>query len=64
MAMSTQFLETIDNKNARWNRIGQSFGEHNVSMVCRTKLLNQLGVRTPIERLHNFIETLKSDRAD
>ena len=47
---------TIDNKNIRRNRIGQHFGEDNGSMVCRTKLLNQLGVTTPIESLHNLIE--------
>ena len=53
---------TIDNKNVRRNRIEQNFGKDNGSMVCRTKLLNQLGVTEPIESLHNLIETLKSDR--
>ena len=43
----------IDNKNIRRNRIGQNLGEDNGSMVCRTKLLNQLGVTAPIESLHN-----------
>ena len=46
----------------RRNRIGQNFGNDNGSMVCRTKLLKQLGVTTPIESLHNLIETIKSDR--
>ena len=41
------------------NRIGQNFGKDNESLVCRTKLLNQLGVTIPIESLHNLIETLK-----
>ena len=31
-------------------------------MVCRTKVLNQLGVTAPIESPHNSIKTLKSDR--
>ena len=53
---------TIDNKNVRRNRIGQNLGKDNGSMVCRTKLLSQLGVTAPIESLHNLIETLKSDR--
>ena len=52
----------IDNENVRRNRIGQNVGKDNGSMVCRTKLLNQLGVTAPIESLHNLIETLKSDR--
>ena len=34
------------------------------TMVCRTKLLNRLGLTTPIENLHNLIETLKSDRPE
>ena len=52
----------IDNKNVRRNRIGQNLGEDNGSIVCKTKLLNQLGVTAPIESLHNLFETLKSDR--
>ena len=45
-------------------RIRQNFGEDDGSMVCRTKLLNQLRVTAPIENLHNLIETLKSDRPE
>ena len=55
---------TIDNKNVRRNRIDQNFGEDNGSIVCRTKLLNQLGVTAPIESLQNLIETLKYDRPE
>ena len=54
----------INNKNVRRNLIGQHFGKDNGSLVCRTKLLNQLGVTAPIESLHNLIETLKSDRPE
>ena len=54
----------IDNKNIGRNRIGQNLGEDDGSMVCKTKLLNQLGVTAPIESLHNLIETLKSDRPE
>ena len=50
---------TIDYTNVRRNRIGQNLGKDNGSMVCRTKLLSQLGVTAPIESLHNLIETLK-----
>ena len=44
---------TNDNKNVKRNRIGQNFGQDNGSMVCKIKLLNQLGVTAPIESLHN-----------
>ena len=53
---------TIDNKNVRRNRIGQNLGKDNGSMVCRTKLLSQLGITAPIESQHKLIKTLKSDR--
>ena len=46
------------------NRLGQYFGDDNGLLVCRTKLLNQLGVTAPIESLHNLIEILKSDRPE
>ena len=49
-------IRAIDNKNVRRNRIGQSFGGDNGLMVCRTKLLNQLGVTAPIESLHNLFK--------
>ena len=52
----------IDNKNIRGKCTGQNLGEGNGSMVCGTKLVNQLAVTAPIENLHNFIKTLKSDR--
>ena len=58
------WLNHIDNKNIGRNRIGQNLGEDDGSMVCKTKLLNQLGVAAPIESLHNLIETLKSDRSE
>ena len=54
----------IDNKNIRRNRIGQSFGQDNGSIVCRTKLPNQLGLTAPIDSLYNLFETLKSDRPE
>ena len=58
------FMGLLTTKNVRRNRSGQNFGEDNGSMVCRIKLLNQLGVTALIESLHNLIETLKSDRLE
>ena len=58
------FMGLLTAKNVRRNRIDQNFGEDNGSMVCRTKLLSQLGVTAPIESLHNLNETLKSDRPE
>ena len=55
---------TLNSKNVRRNRIGQSFGKENGSMVCRTKLLNQLGVTAAIESLYDLTETLKFDRLE
>ena len=46
----------MDNKNARRNRIGQNIGEDNRSVVCKIKLLSQLGVSAPIESQYNLIE--------
>ena len=55
----------ITYKYIRRNLIAsQHFGKDNGSMVCRTKLTNQLGVTAPIESLYNLIETLKSDRPE
>ena len=55
----------IDNKNAKAKSYClNDLGKDNGSMVCRSKLLNQLGVTAPIESLHNLIETLKSDRPE
>ena len=51
-------------KRVSGERVGQNFGKDSGSVVCRTKLLNQLGVTAPIESLHNLIETLKSDRPE
>ena len=46
------------------NRIGQNLVEDDGSMVCKTKLLNQLGVTAPIESQHNLLETLNSERSE
>ena len=41
--------------------MGQNFGKDNESMVCRTNLLNQLGVTAPIVSLHKLMQIESSN---